>query len=135
MSSFLFSVVLVIGLFWGVPFVVSQSFGERSGRRIQTGLFLVLCAVLGAAIYVIYIAEDGAAIVLGVMEVSGFIGGVVKLILAAGMLWCGGYTWREVYRIPGRRGCVAVVAALVLTIFFVPGALLLVIQALTDMFL
>ncbi len=74
------------------------------------------------------------AIVLGVMEVSGFIGGILKLVLAAGMLWCVGAVWWQIRSIPGGRGCIAVLAALALTVVLVPASLHLAIEALLEMF-
>ncbi len=74
------------------------------------------------------------AIVLGVMEVSGFIGGILKLVLAAGMLWCVGAVWWQIRSSPGGRGCIAVLAALALTVVLVPASLHLAIEALLEMF-
>jgi hypothetical protein len=132
MSTLLFVGVL-IGLVWIVPFLLSRSLGTQSARRFEVGLFLFFSVVLGVGFYVIYIAEDGAEIVLRVMEVGGFIGDVFKLAVAVGMLWCVGYAWWSVSRIPGGRGCIAVIAVLALTVFFVPAAFFLALQALVGM--
>jgi hypothetical protein len=133
MSALLF-VGALIALVWIVPLLVSRSLGTRPASRYGAGLLLLVCVVLGAGFYVFYIAEDGAAMVLGVMEVGGFIGDVFKLVLAVGGLWCVGYAWWNVARISGGRGCIAVVAVLALTVVFVPAAFLLALQALVGIF-
>ena len=133
MSTLLFAVAL-IGVLWLVVFVLSRLRGEGTARRFELAALLFLCAALGAGWYIIYVADDGAAIVLRGMEIGGFVGDLFELALAAGMLWSVGYFWWSIRSTPGAVGCVAVLAALAWTAFAVPASLLIAIRGIVSLF-
>lgn len=64
----------------------------------------------------------------------GVFTGLVKLLMAAGMLWSVGYVWWKVRNIPGERGCLTVIGALAWTALALPVCLLLAIRGIVSIF-
>ena len=135
MSTFVFGVLLIIGLVWGVPFVMSQLFGERSGRRVQTGLFLVLCVLLLAIVWFIYFADHDAqmAVIETVFGVWGWFPSLFKLVVGylmirlarANIVGGEGRVWRHLVEWPGYLllgiGLLGLFGQLILTLITLVG--------------
>jgi hypothetical protein len=83
MSAFLFGMLLMVGLVWGVPFVLSRLLGEQSARRVQIGLFLVLCTLALGGWWLIYFADYDTqwAVIGAVFGVWGWAAGLFKLVV------------------------------------------------------
>jgi hypothetical protein len=136
MSTFLFGLLLVIGLVWGIPFIVSRLFGEQAGKRVTTGLFVILCVLFLGAVWFIYGASSEQQL-KGIEKALGgwgLITEMVKWVLSATIFWTVFGVWRWAVKVQNNWAFTAKVAALAWSVLAIPCGLWLVLKGAVDIF-
>lgn len=62
-------------------------------RLFQRALLVCMCIVFFSMVYVIYVAEDGAGMILWAVEATGFVPGQLLVGIGIGVVLATPFTW------------------------------------------